>query len=262
MDLEIKGKRALVCAASQGLGYATAAALAAEGCDLFLCSRRDAEIKDVAQTLKKEFGVNVVAEAFDLTDSKAIPAFAQRVEETFGAIDILVNNVGGPPPSSAEETEHQAWVNGFDRVFLSATLMSQEWVKRMKVKGFGRIITITSLSVLEPIDNLVVSTSMRSAVTAFHKTLSREVAQHGITVNSVMPGVIHTKRIEQLREAKAKRLGTTLKEEISKTEEAIPAKRLGRPEELGALVAFLSSPKASYLNGLNIPVDGGLKKSI
>ena len=161
----------------------------------------------------------------------------------------------------AESTSLDAWRKGFDQIFLSAVRMTQALVPGMKSQNFGRVITITSLSVVEPIDHLVVSTAMRTAVTTFMKTLSKETAAHGITVNTVQPGVIHTDRIVNLRRAKAEREGSTLEAEITKTAKAIPMGRLGEPKELADLVAFLASPLASYITGANIPVDGGMKAS-
>lgn len=262
MDLKLKGKKALVCAASRGLGKAIAEALAEEGCELFICSREIQSISKVAEELKKSYGVKVHHAAIDLSQPQNIPEFHDSVVKEMGHIDILINNIGGPTPSSAVATELTGWRRGFEQVFLSSTLLSQQFVPAMTQKGFGRIVTITSLSVVEPIDHLVVSTAMRSAVTAFCKTLSKEVADKGVTVNTVMPGVIHTERIEQLREAKAEREGTSLKLEMEATERSIPSRRLGRPEEFAALVAFICSPKAAYMTGMNFSVDGGLKKSI
>ena len=262
MDLQLKGKKALVCAASRGLGKAIAEALADEGCELFICSREIQAISKIADNLKKSYGVKVHHAAIDLSQPQNIPEFHATVIKEMGHIDILINNIGGPPPSSAVATELSGWRRGFEQVFLSSTLLSQQFITAMTQQGFGRIITVTSLSVVEPIDHLVVSTAMRSAVTAFCKTLSREVADKGVTVNTVMPGVIHTERIEQLREAKAERDGTTLQQEMQTTEQSIPSKRLGRPEEFAALVAFICSPKAAYLTGMNFSVDGGLRKSI
>ncbi len=177
-----------------------------------------------------------------------------------GAVDILVNNVGGPPPSTAAATTAAAWQSGFDQIFLSAVLLTQHLVKPMVSRSFGRVITITSLSVVEPIEQLVVSTAMRLAVTGFAKTLASEVAGSGVTVNTVLPGVVHTERIENLRSAKAARDGTTLADEMARTAGQIPAGRMGRPDELAHRVAFLASERARYISGVQIPVDGGLRK--
>jgi len=260
MDLQLKGKKALVCAASRGLGRAVAESLAEEGCELFICSRDADAIGKVAEELAKKYGVTVHKAAVDLGQPQNISEFHDTVVKEMGHVDILVNNIGGPPPSAAVSTELCAWKQGFDQVFLSSTLLTQSFVGGMTQGGFGRIVTVTSLSVVEPIPHLVVSTAMRSAVTAFSKTLSTEVAASGVTVNTVMPGVIHTGRIEKLREAKAAREGTTLREEIEKTENTIPTKRLGRPEEFAAMVTFICSPKASYITGMNFAVDGGLRR--
>lgn len=260
MDLGLKGRRALVCAASKGLGLATAMSLAREGADLIICSRQEAEIAETARQITASFGVRVVALAADLSTPAGAEALARRAEEAFGGIDVLVNNVGGPAPSAAASTDTAAWQRGFEQVFLSAATVTRLLIPGMKERGFGRVITITSTSVVEPIDHLVVSTAMRAAVTGFSRTLASEVAPHGITVNTVMPGVLHTGRIEQLRRAKAEREGSSLEAEMAKTAKAIPMGRLGQPEELGDLVAFLASEKASYLTGLNVAVDGGLRR--
>lgn len=260
MDLGLRGKRALVCAASKGLGLAVAEALAREGAVLALCSRDQSSIDQAAARIGGSTGAPVVGFAADL----AIPADAERVarqaQEILGGIDILVNNVGGPAPSTAAGTETAAWQKGFEQVFLSAVTVTRALIPGMRARGFGRIVTITSTSVVEPIDHLVVSTAMRSAVTGFARTLASELAPYGITVHTVMPGVIHTDRIENLRRAKAEREGSTLETEMAKTAKAIPMGRLGRPEELADLVAFLVSEKASYMTGLNIAVDGGARR--
>ncbi|MDA9951081.1 SDR family oxidoreductase [Oligoflexaceae bacterium] len=260
MDLNLKGKKALVCAASRGLGRACAEALAAEGCELFICSRNQESIDRVANDLRERFAVKVQTMAIDLSTSGAVEKLHEAASKSLGQIDVLINNIGGPPPSSAVETTDEQWRSGFEQVFLSSTRLTQLCVPKMCESKFGRILTITSLSVVEPIDRLVVSTAMRSAATAFCKTLSKEVASEGVTVNTVMPGVIHTERIEQLRQDKADRLGTTLEAEIQKTEASIPKGRLGKPEELAHLVTFLSSPLSGYITGMNFAVDGGLRK--
>ncbi len=260
MDFGLKGKNVVVCAASRGLGFAIAEAFAKEGARLLICSLSEANIRSAVRDLEERYGIDVKGKAVDLANPANIPEFVRTLQSEFGHIDVLVNNIGGPPPSTAQETQIEAWRKGFEQLFLSSSLLSQYASKGMKQRGFGRILTVSSLSVLEPIENLVVSTAMRSAVTAYHKTLASELAAYGVTVNMVMPGVIHTQRIVDLRQAKAERLGTSLSEEMRKTEKEIPMGRLGRPEELADLMVFLASERASYITGANIPVDGGLKR--
>ncbi len=260
MDLGLKSKRALVCGASKGLGFAVAKSLAAEGCNLIICSRSADDIQRAASTLKAEYGVHVEGLTCDLSDAKDREALIQE-SKMIGHVDILVNNAGGPTPSSASSTSAEEWTKGFSQLFLSTVQLSQHFMREMQSSKFGRILTITSISVVEPIENLAVSTAMRAAITGFHKTLATEVASSDITVNTVMPGIIHTDRIDFLRGEKAKKLGTTLEIELKKTAVAVPMQRMGRPEELADFVCFLASEKASYITGQNFCVDGGLRRS-
>lgn len=263
MELGLKGKRALVCASSKGLGLAIAKRLYAEGCELILCARDKAALQHAAADVSR-FAERVKEPQImimDLSKPDNIPAFAQQVIRDLGGIDILVNNVGGPPPSSAQDTTADAWRSGFDQIFLSAVLLTQALIPEMKAQKWGRVITVTSLSVVEPIDHLVVSTAMRTAVTTYMKTLSKELGLWNITANTVLPGVIHTDRIVHLRKSRAEREGTSLEIEMDKTAMTIPMGRLGKPEELADLVGFLASERASYITGANIPVDGGLRHS-
>ncbi len=262
MDFGIKGKVALVSASSRGLGLATAKALAQEGVNLFVCSRSEGDITRVANEIAGEFGVDVGFAAIDLKDAAAAKVLAGRAIERFGRVDILVNNVGGPRPTKAFATVEGEWQAGFEQMFMTATTLTSCFLTKMRESKWGRIVTITSLSVLEPIENLAISTAMRLAVTGYTKTLADEVAVDGVTVNTVLPGVIHTERIENLRRVKAETLGTSLAEEMSKTKAAIPMGRLGRPDELASFVAYLCSEQASYITGTHTPIDGGLRRGV
>ena len=265
MDLELAGKRALIGGSTSGLGRAVAQALLREGCSVVIAGR-DAGRVAKATTELNGMGCPHGARAHGVTVDLATPtgtlSLVEQGQAALGGVDILINNVGGPPPSTAVATTLEEWRRGFDQLFVSAMAATTALVPNMRKQGFGRIITITSLSVVEPIDHLVVSTAMRSAITGFMKTLASEVAAFGVTVNTVMPGVIHTGRIEALRRAKAARDGSTLEAELAATARQIPAGRLGRPEELADLVTFLASPRASYLTGASIAVDGGLRRSL
>lgn len=263
MDLQLRDKRALVCAASRGIGFAVARALAAEGCAVYMCARNENNLNTAAQSIAQETGATIKTGIFDLSRSDVAAKLADAATTALGGpIDILVNNVGGPAPSAAANTHRSAWEQGFEQIFMSAVSLSQQLLPAMRAQSYGRILTVTSSSVIEPIEHLAVSTAMRAAVTAWMKLLASELAPHGVTVNAIMPGVIHTQRIEELRTAKALRDGTSLQEELAKTERAIPAGRMGRPEEVGDLACFLASPRAAYITGANIAIDGGARKSI
>lgn len=262
MNLDLKGKKALVCASSKGLGRAVAESLAEEGVSLVLCARDNEQLQSSAQAIRDRYQVPVHALALDLAAAGAPQRLAQFAQDQLGTIDILVNNVGGPAPSAAHATSEAAWRLGFDQIFMSSTLLTSELLPGMRERRFGRIITITSISVVEPIEHLAVSTAMRAAVTGFAKTLATEVAKDGVTVNTVLPGIIHTQRIEDLRRARAERNGTVFEDEMAKTAKEIPVGRLGRPEELAHLVTFLASPKASYITGEKILIDGGLRRGL
>lgn len=261
MDLGIQGKKALVCASSKGLGKASAISLAQEGVEVFLCSRSEDSLKPVAEEIETLTGKKPAYFACDLSSADGRDALVAKVTETFGTLDILVHNTGGPPPTSVEDTTQDAWQEGFEANFLSITHLNNAFLPAMKQQGWGRIVTVTSLSPLQPIPDLAVSNGIRSAVTAMLKTLSNEVAKDGVTVNCIAPGIIHTDRTEGRIQAHQKKYGGEREDILANYAKEIPVGRLGSPDEFGDIVAFICSKQASYITGSSICVDGGKRKS-
>jgi 3-oxoacyl-[acyl-carrier protein] reductase len=262
MDFGIKGKRALVCAASRGLGFAIAKALAEEGADLIISARDEEKLKQAADVLKKLSKGKVEFIAGDLSvdsDRKKLIEFAQA---KFGNLDIMVHNVGGPKTQAAQATNSADWQEAFDKLFLPIVDLNLAFLPAMKEKKWGRILTVTSLSVIEPIANLALSNGIRSAVTAMLKTLSDEVAADGITVNCLAPGLIQTARTDELMESRRKLTGQSKDEYMNDYVASIPAKRLGDADEFGAVAAFLTSQQAQYVTGQTICIDGGKRRSV
>ncbi|HEY9678043.1 MAG TPA: SDR family oxidoreductase [Drouetiella sp.] len=260
MDLKIKGKKGLVCAASKGLGRATAIALADEGVDLILCARSKDELESVAQEIQKKTGLTPVTVVTDLSIDEDRNKLVDVVNKA-GGVDILVHNTGGPKPTSVESTTHADWLEGFNQLFPAVAQLNEAFLPRMKEKKWGRIVCVTSISVLEPISNLAISNAMRSAVTSMLKTLADEVAKDNISVNCVAPGAIWTGRIQNLVRIRREKTGQSEDEYMADYVKPIPAGRLGSPEEFGAVVAFLCSEQASYITGSTICVDGGKRRS-
>ncbi|GAC1649555.1 MAG: SDR family oxidoreductase [Gemmatimonadaceae bacterium] len=262
MELGLTGKVALVAASSRGLGRAVADELAAEGVDLAICARGGDVLRDTAAAIRRSTGRRVV----DVVADIAVAADVERVVETtvreLGGVDILVTNAGGPPAGPFESHSADAWREAI-RVNLESVLnLTRAVLPGMKARRWGRVINITSIAVKQPVDDLILSNSVRAAVTGFARTLANEVAPLGITVNNVMPGYTRTLRVDQLAEHNAATRGTTSTAEMARWEEQIPMRRLGHPRELAAMVAFLASDRASYTTGASIPVDGGWIRSL
>jgi 3-oxoacyl-[acyl-carrier protein] reductase len=257
MDLGIKDKVALVTASSKGLGRACALALAREGAKVAICARDGKKLKVTADEIATETGSELLAVPADMTNSRDIERVVKETVSHFGGLHILVTNAGGPPAGYFMDFDDKQWQEAFNLTMLSAIRLIRAATPHMQRAGWGRIINITSMSVKEPIDNLVLSNAIRAAVHGLAKTLASQLAPYGITVNNVMPGTIHTDRIEQLAEVTARKNGQTVAEVLAGMGLAVPLARIGQPEEFGAVVAFLASERASYVNGVSLPVDGG-----
>jgi len=262
MDLGIRGKVALVAASSRGLGRAVAEELAAEGVDLVLCARGEQALRETAAAIRRATSVRVLDVVADLAEPAGVAYLVGAALAEFGRVDILVTNAGGPPAGPFESHSADAWRAAVRENLESVLELTRAVLPGMKERRWGRIVNVTSIAVKQPVDNLILSNSVRAAVTGFARTLANEVAPFGVTVNNVMPGYTRTQRVEELAERNAALRGTTPETERAAWEGEIPMSRLGDPREFGAMVAFLASDRASYTTGASIPVDGGWIRSL
>jgi 3-oxoacyl-[acyl-carrier protein] reductase len=262
MDLGLRDKVALVAASSRGLGRAVAEELAAEGMRLVICSRREDAIRAAAAAIAEQHNVDIIPVAADLTVAGGAERVTRAGIERFSRIDVLVTNAGGPPAGPFESHDEQAWRAAIALNLESVIALIRGVLPGMKERMWGRIINVTSIAVKQPVNNLILSNSVRAAVTGMARTLANEVAQHGITVNNVLPGYTRTERVEELAEYTAKQKGMSVEQARAVWEQEIPMRRLGEPREFAALVAFLASERASYITGASITVDGGWVKSL
>jgi 3-oxoacyl-[acyl-carrier protein] reductase len=256
MDLGLHGKVALVTGSTSGLGLASAKALAAEGAAILLCGRREELAREEASRLGRAIGVGA-----DLTDPDTPQRLVDATLSEFGRLDILVGSTGGPPPGTALDTDPDAYPAALELLVTPMVRLSRLAVPLMRKGGWGRIVFVTSSAVREPAPMLVLSNSVRMAVHGFAKSLARQVAGDGITVNCVLPGRIATDRVAQLDQAAAEATGRTIEEVRQSARRSIPSGRYGEPAEFGAAVAFLCSEQAGYITGASIPVDGGALSS-
>jgi 3-oxoacyl-[acyl-carrier protein] reductase len=262
MDLELKGKVAIVGGASKGLGRACAEALAAEGAKVVVCSRTAADLERAAQEIRTKTGADVYAYAGDLEQHATIQALIAATVKRYGRLDILVNNSGGPPLAKSLTASEEQWATAVQRSLLYFARMSREAVPHLKKQGGGRIINILASTVYQPIPNLALSGATRMGVIAFAKSLADEVGRDGILVNNVCPGSLLSERMLANVTARAKELGITLEAALAQRAEETSIGRIGDPKELANLVAFLASAKASYITGTTVRVDGGLVRSV
>lgn len=262
MDLGISGKRALVLASSRGLGLGIAKALADEGAHVLLCGRSADKLKANAEAINAAGRGKADWVEADLSDANFVDTMLAAVHHKLGGIDILVNNTGGPTPGTAEEMTAEKLYNFFQSMVVRVITLTNALLPLMQTQGFGRILTVASSGVFEPIPNLALSNTLRSALVGWNKTLATEVASYGVTANMLLPGRIHTDRIDELDAANAKKAGKTVDEVRAASVKSIPAGRLGKVEEFAAAAAFLCSVPASYVTGTMMRVDGGAAKSI
>ena len=259
MDLGIKDKTAIVGGASKGMGRAAAGRLAVEGANVTIVARGEAGLAKAAEEIA---GVSspeqVRAVSADLSRPDSVDRTIRETLDAFGRLDILVNNVGGPPPALAAGATEEQWRAALEQNFFSVQRMCVQAVPLMRQQGGGRIVTVLSYSLKEPVANLVLSNAVRMAALGFSKTLANEVGRHNITVNVVGPGPVMTERYLSLVDGWAGEAGVSSEEMLRRNAAAIPLGRIGRPEEMADLIAFLVSERASYITGAFIPLDGGL----
>jgi 3-oxoacyl-[acyl-carrier protein] reductase len=257
MDLGIAGKVAAVAASSQGLGLACAMELAREGASLAICSRYQDRIDQAARTIREETGAEVYATVVDVSKQQDCIRFIDESVRQFGHLDILVPNTGGPAPGALDDVDFDQVRDGVDSTLMSAVVMMKSAVPHMRQRNWGRIVNILSMTVKQPKVDLLVSNTMRPAILGFAKSISFELAREGITVNNVAPGYTRTERLTELAEHLSNQAGSAVEDVFAGWEATVPAKRLGKPEELAAVVAFLASERAGYVTGVTVQVDGG-----
>ncbi|MBN2425663.1 MAG: SDR family oxidoreductase [Calditrichaceae bacterium] len=257
MEFGLRDRVAVVLAASRGFGFAAAQALAKEKCRVAICSRSKSSIDNAGKKIKSETGVMVIAQSVNVQNKNELAGFFHNVQEKWGKIDILVSNAGGPPVKNFEDTIEEEWAEWFETTFMSVVRSIQLVLPQMKLQKWGRIINIASITVKSPLSGLTYSNALRLGVIGLAKSLANELGPFGITVNNVAPGYHLTDGLERIIRKKIEN-GLQRDEIISQWTDAIPVRRLGAPEDLAGLIAFLASQQAGYINGATIQVDGGM----
>ena len=262
MDLQVRDRVYLIAAGSRGLGFAIARQLALAGAHVVLGSRQREEVEAAAQTLRGESGGQVVGSTLDMRDTQSIERWVAGAMEQFGAIDGVLVNAGGPPPGGFDDFDDAAWQAAFDLTLMSAVRLVRQSLPALRRSKAASILVLTSSSVKEPIDMLLLSNVMRSGVSSLAKSLSRSLAADAIRVNNLVPGQIYTDRIKALDAKLAQANGVDVAAQRASNEALIPLGRYGDPEEFGKAGAFLLSPAASYITGASLVVDGGSMRSL
>jgi 3-oxoacyl-[acyl-carrier protein] reductase len=262
MNLGLKDRVALVAASSQGIGCATAEAFAAEGCRVAMCARNQQTLHSAAEKIRRQYGVEVLAEAFDVTHASAVRVFVSSVAEKFGGVDICVTNAGGPPARGFLAANLEDWQRALDANFLSTVYFAREVIPHMQRKRWGRIITLTSITTKQPVPDLVLSNAVRAAVVGLVKSLANEFGKDGILVNNIGPGFTATDRLKELAKSRASDSGKSEQEIVDGWASEAPLKRLGDPREVADTIVWLASERASYITGQTILVDGGMYKGL
>jgi 3-oxoacyl-[acyl-carrier protein] reductase len=262
MDLGLKNRVALVAASSQGIGRATAEGFAAEGCRVAMCARNSQTLQAAADKIRKEYGVEVLAEVFDVTDAAAVGRFVAAVVQKFGTVDICVTNAGGPPAKGFLAASLDEWQRALEMNFLSTVYFAREVIPHMQRQRWGRIITLTSITTKQPVADLVLSNAARAAVVGLVKSLANEFGKDGILVNNVGPGFTATDRLKELAKTRAAASGKTEQDLFEGWAADSPLKRLGQPREVAETIVWLASERASYITGQTVLVDGGAYKGL
>ena len=260
MDLGLKGLRAFVGGSSRGLGYATAIELAREGCQVIINGRNQANLEAAVERMEGDTGTPVYYLVGNAADPADGPNLIDQASEKLGGLDLLVTNTGGPPSGKFVSLDEDTWQKSIDLVFMSHVRLIKAAVPYLKQSAHPSVVTVTSYSVKQPIPNLVLSNSIRSATVGLTKSLALELGPEGIRFNSILPGWTKTERVQEIMEYRADQNGTTVEEEIKSITIECPLGRMGTPDEISRAAAFLLSPAASYINGVMLTVDGGMYK--
>ena len=262
MDLGLKGRGVIVAASSQGIGRAAAEAFAREGAQVAMCARNESILREAAAHIRTETGAEVYADNLDVTDSARVQRFVEEVAKRFGRIDVCVTNAGGPPAKNFLSISPDEWRKAVDLNFLSVVHLAKAVIPYMQRHRWGRIITITSVTVKQPVAELIMSNAVRAAVVGLVKSLSNEFGKDGILVNNVAPGYTATERLQELAGVRALSAGTSPEQIYQSWRAEIPLRRLGDPQDIADVILWLASERAAYVTGQTVLADGGIYRGL